>query len=120
MLEELCYTSLDYDAELRSFQDPDVLAKVDRVVQLPYSAPEYKEKTKEELDQIAERKRAAGRRLQEQTRIMRLEKAQRNENDLKYYTLLSEWKEKESPEEYQARLEADGFETEQELSLIHI
>ena len=69
MLEELCYTSLDYDAELRSFQDPDVLAKVDRVVQLPYSAPEYKEKTKEELDQIAERKRAAGRRLQEQTRI---------------------------------------------------
>lgn len=115
MLEELCYTSLDYDAELRSFQDPDVLAKADRVVQLPYSAPEYKEKTKEELDQIAERKRAAGRRLQEQTRIMRLEKAQRNENDLKYYTLLSEWKEKESPEEYQARLEADGFETEQEF-----
>lgn len=115
MLEELCYTSSEYDAELRSFQDPDVLAKVDRVVQLPYSAPEYKEKTQEELDQIAERKRAAGRRLQEQTRIMRLEKAQHNENDLKYYTLLSEWKEKESPEEYQARLEADGFANEQEF-----
>lgn len=115
MLEELCYTSSDYDADLRAMHDPDTLARVDRVVQLPYSGPERKEKTQEELDKIAERKRAAGKRLLEQTKLMRQEKAQRNENDLRYYTLLSEWKEKESPDAYQARLESEGFETEHEF-----
>ncbi|KAL4400609.1 Actin-related protein 5 [Malassezia pachydermatis] len=115
MLEELCYVSSDYDAEIRSFQNPDNLANVDRVVQLPYSAPEPKEKTQEELEKIAERKRAAGQRLQEQTRLMRQEKALRNENDLKYYTLLREWKDKEAPDAYLARLESEGFDSEQEF-----
>lgn len=115
MLEELCYTSSDYDTELRSFADPDVVARVDRVVQLPYSAPERKEKTQEELEKAAERKRAAGQRLMEQTRLMRQERAQRNENDLKYYTILREWKEKEDAGAYLQRLESEGFDTEQEF-----
>jgi len=115
MLEELCYTSSDYDAEIRHFQVPVNLAKVDRVVQLPYTAPERKENTQEELELAEERKRAASRRLQEQTRLMRQERAQQNENDLKYYTLLREWKDKESQQDYLARLESEGFDTEQEF-----
>lgn len=104
MLENLSYVSADYESEIRSLQVPKNLAKVDKVVQLPYVPPERKERTQEELDKIAERKRAAGQRLIEQTRMMREEKAQQNENDLKYYTLLKEWKEKESPEEYLVRV----------------
>ncbi|WFD26548.1 Nuclear actin-protein involved in chromatin remodeling [Malassezia nana] len=115
MIEELCYTSSDYDAEIRRFQLPENMAEADRVVQLPYSALERKEKTQEEIEKAEERKRAASRRLQEQTRLMRQEKAQQNENDLKYYTLLREWKEKEAPEDYLARLESEGFDSEQEF-----
>lgn len=115
MLEELCYTSSDYDAEIRRFQVPENMAEADRVVQLPYSALERKEKTQEEIEKAEERKRAASRRLQEQTRLMRQEKAQQNENDLKYYTLMREWKAKEAPEDYLARLESEGFDSEQEF-----
>ena len=81
MLEELCYTSSDYDAEIRHFQVPENLAKADRVVQLPFTAPERKEKTQEEIELAEERKRAASRRLQEPTRLMRQERAQQNENE---------------------------------------
>lgn len=103
MLENLCYVSSDYDADIRSFGLPENLAKVDKVVQLPYVPPERQEKSQEELDRIAERKRIAGQRLIEQTRQMRQEKAEQNENDLKYYTLLKEWKEKESYDDYLVR-----------------
>ena len=115
MLEELCYVSPDYDEEIASYAYPEALASVDRVVQLPYAEPERREKTQEELDRIAERKRAASQRLTEQTRIMRQEKAQQKENDLQYYRALREWKERESPEAYAKRVEAEGFENEQEL-----
>ncbi|KAI3628967.1 hypothetical protein CBS9595_000039 [Malassezia furfur] len=112
MLEQLCYVSPDYDTELRSLSVPENLAKIDKVVQLPYVPPERQEKSQEELEKIAERKRAAGQRLIEQTRAMRQEKAEQNENDLKYYTLLKEWKDKEPLEAYL------GFESEQELDKI--
>ena len=103
MLEQLCYVSPDYDTELRSLSVPENLAKIDKVVQLPYVPPERQEKSQEELEKIAERKRAAGQRLIEQTRAMRQEKAEQNENDLKYYTLLKEWKDKEPLEAYLVR-----------------
>lgn len=103
MLEQLCNISPDYDAEIRSLSVPENLAKIDKVVQLPYVPPERQEKSQEELEKIAERKRAAGQRLIEQTRAMRQEKAEQNENDLKYYTLLKEWKDKEPHEAYLVR-----------------
>ena len=103
MMESLCYVSPDYDDDIRSLSVPDNLAKMDKVVQLPFVQPERQEKSQEELDKIAERKRAAGQRLIEQTRVMRQEKAEQNENDLKYYTLLKEWKEKESHDDYLVR-----------------
>lgn len=115
MLTELCYTSEDYASEIASLGDPARLANIDRVVQLPYSAPERQEKSQEELDRIAERKRAASQRLVEQTRIMREERAQQKENDLAYFEQLRSFKEVESPEDYLQRLEAEGFESEQEF-----
>ncbi|WFD44516.1 Nuclear actin-protein involved in chromatin remodeling [Malassezia psittaci] len=115
MLDNLCYVSSDYDEEIRSLSQPDNLAKIDQVVQLPYVPPERPVKTQEELDKIAERKKAASQRLIEQTRMMRHEKAEQNENDLRYYTQVKEWKPKESTEAYLQRLEDEGFESEQEF-----
>ncbi|WFD05516.1 Nuclear actin-protein involved in chromatin remodeling [Malassezia vespertilionis] len=115
MMEDLCYVASDYDAEIRALSVPENMAAIDRVVQLPFTPPERKEKTQEELDKITERKKAASQRLVEQTRVMRQEKALQNENDLQYYTLLREWKEKESPEEYLQRLEGEGFNSERDF-----
>ncbi|WFD34556.1 Nuclear actin-protein involved in chromatin remodeling [Malassezia cuniculi] len=118
MMAELCYTSADYESEIVSFGDPARLAAADRVVQLPYTAPERHEKTQEELDRIAERKKAASQRLVEQTRLMREERAQQKENDLTYYEQLREYKQRESHEDYLRRIEAEGFDTEQEFEKV--
>ncbi|PWN37790.1 actin-like ATPase domain-containing protein [Meira miltonrushii] len=111
-----------FDADEESYEEfvgrlsrPEALAKEDRVVQFPYTAEVKEEKTQEELDQIAERKREAGRRLQEQTKRIRLEKLMQKENDLKYYEDLKEWKNKEKKAEYLKRLEQEGFSGENEL-----
>ncbi|WFD30559.1 Nuclear actin-protein involved in chromatin remodeling [Malassezia sp. CBS 17886] len=118
MMEELLYVSTDYDAEIRSLNNPDALAAIDRVVQLPHTPPERREKGQEELDRIAERKRAAGQRLMEQARQMRQEKTQQKENDLKYYEQLREWKDKEPHAQYLQRLEDEGFDSEPEFDKV--
>lgn len=104
-----------YEEVIGRLSRPDELAKEDRVVQFPYTAETKEEKTQEELYQIAERKREAGRRLQEQAQRMRLEKLVQKENDLRYYEELKEWKSKERKTDYLKRLEGEGFSSENEL-----
>ena len=127
MLEELCYVSDDYGDEVFRMakmphlgksvapQDWTAMEKADRIVQFPYLDAIPEQKSEEELKAQAERRKAAGLRLQEQTRKMRLEKMMQKENDLKYYAQLKQWKGKERKAEYLKRLESDGFDSEQEL-----
>lgn len=65
---------MDYYDELKSFADPHNLAKITKRIQFPFTVTVAEEKTQEELDKITERKREAGRRLQEQAAKQRLEK----------------------------------------------
>lgn len=75
MHEKLTYTVPDdYQAHLARLADPDELAKEDCIVQFPYTVEQKDEKSAEELERQAERKRENGRRLQEQTNKLRLEK----------------------------------------------
>ncbi|PWN50685.1 actin-like ATPase domain-containing protein [Violaceomyces palustris] len=127
MLEELCYVSEDYAADIKGMEMAPSLTrtegtnhltameKADVIVQFPYTEIVRDEKTEEELKAQAERRKAAGLRLQEQTRRIRLEKLMQKENDLKYYAQLKEWKAKERKSEYLKRLESEGFDSEQEL-----
>lgn len=104
-----------YEEFIGRLSHVDQLAKEDRAVQFPYTPDTKEEKTQEELEQQAEKRRQAGRRLQEQAQRMRLEKLVQKENDLKYYEVLQEWKQKEKKSEYLKRLEAEGFSSEGEL-----
>lgn len=104
-----------YEEFVGRLNKPEALAKEDCIVQFPYTAEAKEEKTQEELDQIAERKREAGKRLQEQTKRIRLEKLMQKENDLKYYEDLKEWKNKEKKADFLKRLEQEGFSGENEL-----
>lgn len=118
MLENMCYVHSgedSYEELVGSLAGPSALAREDRVVQFPYTVEAKEEKTAEELEAIAERKREAGRRLQEQAQRTRLEKMMQKENDLQYYAQLKEWKTKERKAEYLKRLESDGFKSEQDL-----
>lgn len=127
MLEELCYVSSDYTADIRGMAmmpashksySPSTwtpMEKADVIVQFPYADALPEQKSEEELAAQAERRKAAGDRLREQTRKMRLEKMMQKENDLKYYQHLRDFKGKERKAEYLKRLENDGFDSEAAL-----
>jgi actin-related protein 5 len=104
-----------YEEFIGSVSKPSRLSAEDRVIQFPYTVDAKEEKTEEELEQIAERKREAGRRLQEQAQRTRLEKLVQKENDLRYYEELKEWKSKEKKADFLKRLEGEGFSSENEL-----
>ncbi|KAG8935906.1 Nuclear actin-protein involved in chromatin remodeling [Tulasnella sp. 418] len=106
--------SLDYAETLRVLDDPVEMSRASKVVQFPFAAPAEKIKTEEELAALAEKRREAGRRLQEQAAKKRVEKIMEKEKDLETATNLREWKDKESKTEFAARLRQNGFESEQE------
>lgn len=85
MVKDHCYLSRDYDQELSTYLDWTGLEDRDVVIQYPFTEEIVVQKSQEELDKIAERKIAGGKRLQEQGAKMRLERLIRKEEELKYY-----------------------------------
>ena len=73
------------------------------------------EKSAEELERIAEKKRETSRRLQEQAAKTRLEKITTKEAELKWLDQLKDWKAKEKPQQYLKRIQSEGFDDEQDL-----
>ncbi|KAG8834370.1 Nuclear actin-protein involved in chromatin remodeling [Serendipita sp. 399] len=80
MLRTFCEVSPNYVQTLRELSTPEGMRVHDRIVQFPFVAPE--EKTQEELARQAERKREAGRRLQEMAIAKRKEKMETLASDL--------------------------------------
>jgi hypothetical protein len=94
------------------------MLEADRIVQFPFVAPvgplirflKHKhncpfpqnetEKTEEELARQAEKKREAGRRLQEMAAQKRLEKLLQKENDLEELQSLKDWKFREKKADF--------------------
>ncbi|KAH7145793.1 actin-related protein, ARP5 class [Dactylonectria estremocensis] len=85
MLKDHGYVSKDYDTEIRDYLDWTGLEDRDIVIQYPFTEEVIVQKSQEELDRVAERKKESGRRLQEQAAKMRLEKLIKKEQDLEYY-----------------------------------
>lgn len=136
MLERHCYVSQDFDEEIKACSNPEGIAARDVVVQFPNqtnadgstniihsdgSTTRIAGSIEDEAEVAAkaavqaEKKRQQGLRLQEQTQRLRAEKMQQKENDLVYWIALRENKGKERRAEYLKRLEAEGFDSEQEL-----
>lgn len=74
LVKDHCYVSGDYKDEISAYLKPDVLEEKDRVIQFPFTETVKVEKSQEELDKIAEKRKESGRRLQEQAAKARLEK----------------------------------------------
>ena len=74
LMKDHCYVSGDYKEEVSNYLKHDVLEEKDRVVQFPFTEVVKVEKSQEELDRIAERRKESGRKLQEQAAKIRLEK----------------------------------------------
>lgn len=91
-LKQYGYMSLDFQNEMTHYLDWSGLEQErDITIQYPFTEQIVVEKSAEEQQKIAERKREQGKRLQEQAARMRLEKLIKKEQDLEYYqTILAQ------------------------------
>jgi len=90
MLREYCYVSPDYSQEVKSYLDWTGLEDRDIVIQYPYTEEVVVQKSQEELDKAAEKRRLNGLRLQEQAAKMRLDKLMQKEKQLDRYKKVQE------------------------------
>ncbi|KAG8730833.1 Nuclear actin-protein involved in chromatin remodeling, partial [Ceratobasidium sp. 428] len=115
VLHTLCEVAPDYNEKLRGLSNPEQMLAADRIVQFPFVSPSETEKTEEELARLAEKRKEAGRRLQEMAAQKRLEKLIQKENDLDDLQALREWKNKEKKLDFQHRIRTEGFDSEEAL-----
>jgi len=74
MLQNHCEFTADYPALLRDLNDPLKLQSAERIIQFPFAVPVVEEKTEEELNKVAERRKEQGRKLQEMAAKARMDK----------------------------------------------
>ncbi|KAJ7223237.1 chromatin remodeling complex subunit [Mycena pura] len=115
MLHTFCEFAPDYLALLRSLTSLPNLRAADRIVQFPFALHMQEEKTPEELERIAERRREQGRKLQEMAAKMRTEKLLQKEKDLQYLFNLREAKADDRKREWMYKLQTEGFDDEAAL-----
>lgn len=115
MVQDLCYLSKEYDNELASYLDRKNLAEKNIVIQFPYTDEAVIQKSQEELDKIAEKRKESGRRLQEQAAKIRLEKLIRKEQELEYYRDLQNRLVGETKKEIKRVIESEDLKDEAAL-----
>jgi actin-related protein 5 len=115
MVQDHCYLSNSYDAELSKMLEWSGLEDRDHVIQYPYTEEIIVQKSEEELARIAEKRKESGRRLQEQAAKMRLEKLIRKEQELDYYRDLQGKLANESKKEIKRLLDAEDMKDEAAL-----
>ncbi len=118
LVRQHCYTSQNFNQEMGNFLQLDGLEDRDHVIQYPFTEHLIVEKSQEELDRIAERKREGGRRLQEQAAKMRLEKLVQKEQELEYYQELQQRLVGQTKKEIKRLLDADEFKDEAQLDRV--
>ncbi|KAL1922867.1 uncharacterized protein VTP21DRAFT_9243 [Calcarisporiella thermophila] len=115
LVRDHAYVAVDYQSELREFEDPEMVVDKDRLIQFPFVAPVVGEKTEEEIARQAARRKEQAERLREQMARRRLEKLMRREQDLETFKMLRESKATERKADWIARLKELGFQDESEL-----
>lgn len=115
ILQKFCDFSVDYPALLRSLRDPINIRANECIIQFPFGVPLAEEKTQEELDKLAEKRKEQGKKLQEMAAKMRQEKLLQKEGDLQTLLALREEKASETKRDWQLKLESEGFNDDEEL-----
>ncbi|WVQ80378.1 hypothetical protein IAT38_002483 [Cryptococcus sp. DSM 104549] len=116
MYRETCYFSSNYEEELRGLEDPAKLASITKVLQFPYTKPEVSEKTEEDIAAALERRKVAGRRLQEMQAKKRAQKLAATMVELEEYKLILSERPSMKKADFIKRISSSTpFETEAEL-----
>jgi actin-related protein 5 len=116
LVNDHCYIAQDYVDEISHYLDWTGLEDRDHIIQWPFTEQVVIPKSEEELARQAEKKKEAGRRLQEMAAKMRLEKLVRKEQELEYYhDLQLRIEAATNKKDVKHMLESDDFEEESQL-----
>jgi len=116
LVNDHCYIAQDYVDEISHYLDWTGLEDRDHIIQWPFTEQVVIPKSEEELVRQAEKKKEAGRRLQEMAAKMRLEKLVRKEQELEYYhDLQLRIDAATNKKDIKHMLESDDFEEESQL-----
>ncbi|AOA61880.1 Actin-related protein 5 [Komagataella phaffii CBS 7435] len=88
LVKDHCYVSTDYQKEISDYLTLETLEEKDRVIEASFVEVIKPQKTEEELQIEAEKRKESGRRLQEQARKQREEKLLQKEKEYEYYSAL--------------------------------
>ncbi|GAA5859405.1 hypothetical protein JCM1840_004599 [Sporobolomyces johnsonii] len=116
MYRDHCYNATPtYADEIRAFQDPRTMVARDRVVQFPFVALQVEEKTEEEIQRQLEKRKEATRRLQEQAAKQRMEKMERQQEELVAFGELKALRPTLKKADFDKRLKDAGFSSPEDL-----
>lgn len=114
LIQEHCYLSKDYMAELQHLRSPNNLADFSHNVQFPYVANTLSGQSAEDAAAAADRRREQMQKLQAAQSQARQEKLAQKQEDLARFRALLSAPNRGSPE-WDADLLEEGFESLQEL-----
>lgn len=115
LVNDHCYIAQNYVEDMNHYLDWTGLEDRDHIIQWPFTEQVIAQKSEEELARVAEKKKEAGRRLQEMAARMRLEKLIVKEQELEYYKDLQSRIRVANKKDIKIMLESDDFEEESQL-----
>lgn len=74
MVRNVCSFAPDYREFAKSLREPDAIRQNETIIQFPFTAVVAEEKSEEELQRIAEKRREQGKKLQEIAAKARMDK----------------------------------------------
>jgi actin-related protein 5 len=88
LVKNHAFVAKDYQANLKAIENRDTFGDIDRIIQFPFTAPVFEEKTEEELARQAAKREENSRRLREVAARSRLEKLVAREQQYEAFTNL--------------------------------
>ncbi|CCC71192.1 hypothetical protein NCAS_0G03050 [Naumovozyma castellii] len=113
--QDYCYVAKDYDQEIQTILNLDVLEKKNVVIEAPFTEVLQPQKTEEELRIQAEKRKESGKRLQEQAKQKRIEKLVQKEEEYEYFSKVKEQLENQPKKKVLSILQNAGFDDEQDF-----
>ncbi|KAJ1737909.1 Nuclear actin-protein involved in chromatin remodeling [Coemansia sp. Benny D160-2] len=115
LVKDFAYVAEDFDKELSCYLTADNLAEKDITVQFPFPMPNLDERTEEEIQRAAERRKEQGKKLQEMAAKKRQDKLEKRAEELGELVELRDSKESMDADAFTERLDELGLMDEQEL-----
>ncbi|AMD21532.1 HFL324Wp [Eremothecium sinecaudum] len=115
MYHSFSYVATDFATELEDMLTLEKLEKEDIVVEAPFTEIVTVQKTEEELQLQAEKRRETGKRLQEQAKQRRKEMLQQKEEEYEYYLQIRAQLQDQPKKNILSTLQNAGFDDEDDF-----